>query len=62
LEIHDVAGRRIRTLVDGFREAGAHSVNWNGQDVNGARVPAGVYLYVLKTGGIKESRKMLLVD
>jgi hypothetical protein len=62
LEIYDVTGRCVRTLVDGFREAGTHSVFWNGRDGAGERVPAGVYLYELRSGGVKKSRKMLLVE
>ncbi|MBK7702255.1 MAG: hypothetical protein IPI34_04845 [bacterium] len=45
LRIYDVRGRQVRSLVEGNREAGAHSVVWDGRDdrggnASGVRVPA----------------------
>jgi flagellar hook assembly protein FlgD len=45
LEIYDVAGRKVRSLVDESRSAGYHNVVWNGRDQNGSQVSSGVYLY-----------------
>jgi hypothetical protein len=61
LEIFDVAGKKVRTLVHGVLDAGSHTVDWNGRDAAGQRVPAGFYLYVVKSGDVTEARKMLLV-
>jgi hypothetical protein len=65
LEIFDMLGRRIRTLVDGDAPAGFYDVHWNAADDFGNRVPSGVYLYTIKvTAGatvFSDSRKMLLV-
>lgn len=44
LTIHDAAGRRIRSLVDGVLGAGEHAVTWDGTDASGERLPAGVYI------------------
>ena len=41
--VHDLAGRRIRTLARGLLGAGAHELRWDGRDESGARVRAGVY-------------------
>ena len=49
ISIYDIAGRLIRTLVDGYESAGERSVHWNGRDNNGRRVPNGVYLATLET-------------
>jgi hypothetical protein len=43
VEVFDPAGRRVATLIDGVRDAGAHTVEWSGRDDAGSRVAAGVY-------------------
>lgn len=48
LSIHDVAGRRVRTLAGGRFDAGAHFVPWDGKDERGGE-PAGVFFYRLET-------------
>ncbi|MFH1680822.1 MAG: FlgD immunoglobulin-like domain containing protein, partial [Candidatus Eisenbacteria bacterium] len=61
LEIYDVSGRHLATLVDGFKAEGRHTVQWNGRDGDGRAVPSGVYLYRLKTPFEEMTRKMLLI-
>jgi hypothetical protein len=43
LELFDVRGRRVRTLVDELREAGEHRTTWDGRDDAGRSVPPGIY-------------------
>jgi flagellar hook assembly protein FlgD len=43
LEIFDVSGRHVRTLVDRVLGAGEHRANWDGRDDAGSRVGSGVY-------------------
>jgi len=43
LSVYDVAGRLVRTLVDGACPAGPRAVEWDGRDASGKRVAAGVY-------------------
>lgn len=62
LEVFDAAGRRVRSLVSAVLDAGDHTVAWDGTDDGGRRVPSGVYLYRLESGGIVTGRKMLLVE
>ncbi len=61
MAVFNVAGRRVRTLVDGFVPAGDHEVTWDGRDDRGARVPSGVYFYRLRAGDAVETRRMVLV-
>ncbi len=49
LALHDVQGRRVRTLVDVELPAGSHAVSWDGRDDAGVRVPAGSYWMKLVT-------------
>jgi photosystem II stability/assembly factor-like uncharacterized protein len=57
LQVFDVAGRRVRTLVDEVRPAGRRSVAWDGTDDSGSSLPSGVYFYSLETGGERFVRK-----
>jgi len=61
LEIYNLLGQRVRTLVDGVREAGSHSVLWDGRDDSDKPLPSGVYLYRLRAGEVVQARKMLLL-
>lgn len=62
LAVFDVAGRRVRTLVDGMRSAGSHAATWDGRNEAGRPCPSGVYLYRLDAGDRSDTRKMLLVQ
>jgi hypothetical protein len=60
LSIHDLAGRRVRSLLTGARMgAGAHEVLWDGYTDDGRRVPAGV-LFVRFTAGGRTDRRLLV--
>jgi flagellar hook assembly protein FlgD len=62
LEIYDLIGFRIRTVVGDRRmSAGRHIVTWNGLDENGVAVSSGTYLYRLRTGDHTSTRKMILL-
>jgi hypothetical protein len=62
LRIYDVAGRLVRTLVDGTQSAGVKNVMWQGENDRGARVATGVYFYRLTAPGFEQTRKMVLVQ
>ncbi|MBU1698878.1 MAG: PQQ-binding-like beta-propeller repeat protein [Candidatus Eisenbacteria bacterium] len=49
LRVFDVSGRRVRTLIDGRREAKRHEVTWDGRDDLGGVIAPGIYFYVLDT-------------
>jgi spore coat protein A len=61
LSIYNVAGQRVRTLVNRAYPSGNHVVEWDGLDDSGSRVASGVYFYHLKTGGLQITRKMIMV-
>ncbi|MFQ5652188.1 MAG: alpha/beta hydrolase-fold protein [bacterium] len=61
LEIFNLLGQRIRSLVHTKQRAGTYSVQWDGRTNAGAQVASGVYIYRLRATGLVESRKMLLV-
>jgi len=62
LRIYDVAGRLVRTLLDGIETPGARTAEWNGRDDRGARVSSGVYFYRFSAPGFEATRKMVLVQ
>jgi len=57
LSIYDALGREVAVLVDEVKEAGEQSV-----PVNVARLRAGIYFTVLKTGSVVETKKMVVVE
>ncbi|HXV13511.1 MAG TPA: FlgD immunoglobulin-like domain containing protein, partial [Candidatus Krumholzibacteria bacterium] len=61
IEIYDVTGRAVRTLVDGPRPAGTHRVDWDGRNASGTPVASGVYLYRMTSGTFVETRRMVLL-
>ncbi|NNE44451.1 MAG: T9SS type A sorting domain-containing protein, partial [Gemmatimonadetes bacterium] len=58
--VHDVAGRRIRTLWDGPRQAGRGEIAWDTADEQGHPVPSGIYFVRLRAGDRDTSRKLLV--
>ncbi len=62
LRIFDVLGREVRTLVDQTVAPGQHSVRWDGTDVNGRRLPSGLYLYRMEAGSFSYTRSLVLMQ
>jgi flagellar hook assembly protein FlgD len=60
-EIFDVAGRSVSVLEDGYREAGTHSVSWNGTGTGGGTAASGIYFMRLTVGSRSFSRKIVLL-
>lgn len=62
LQVFDVSGRHVATLVDGPMTADwRHTVTWNGLDDSGRPVGSGVYLYRLVTADLTTARKLVVV-
>jgi hypothetical protein len=61
LQVFDVRGRMIKSLVDQALPAGEHSVSWNGVDHNDRPVATGVYFYRLFADGRTLTKRMMLV-
>jgi hypothetical protein len=62
LDVLDVRGRRVATLVDEARPTGSHEIAWEGRDALGRSLPSGVYLAVLQTATGTSSRKLVLAE
>jgi hypothetical protein len=62
LAIFDLAGRRLRRLVDAAQmDAGHYSAVWDGHDDAGRALPAGVYLYRLSTATGRDTRSVVML-
>ena len=61
VEVYNIAGRLVRTLVDEEQEAGLRSVTWDGTDESGRSVASGVYLYRVDAGERSAKRRMVLL-
>jgi hypothetical protein len=61
LEIFDAGGRKVRTLESGKLASGAHAPGWDGRDVAGRALPAGIYLARLRVAGSQQTRRFALL-
>lgn len=61
LEVYNITGQKIATLVNGHLAAGYHTTIWNGKDDSGRGVSSGIYLYRIKADEYTETRKMVLL-
>lgn len=61
LDIYELLGQKVRTLVAGQRSAGRHEAVWDGRDASGILVGNGVYFYRLQAGELAQMRRMLLL-
>lgn len=59
--IYDILGRAVKTLVNGFQDAGYKSIIWDGTNDKGISVSSGVYIYKIVAGGFNDSKKMLIM-
>jgi M6 family metalloprotease-like protein len=61
VEVFSLTGRRVRELVGATLEAGEHRVRWDGTDATGRGVANGVYVVRIVSGGLKSSKRFLLL-
>jgi len=61
VEIFDINGRMVRSLVDEKQKKGRYSVIWNGKNMHGATVANGSYFYRVKFNETYLVKKMLLI-
>jgi aminopeptidase N len=62
LTVHDLRGRLLRVLADGPREAGPHSLHFDGLDRRGRPLVSGVYLARLQTAAGTSTHRMTLLE
>jgi hypothetical protein len=60
LTIHDVLGRKVKTLASGPHEQGPHHALWDGTDLAGWRVASGVYFALLSAGGEERTTRIVM--
>jgi len=61
LEVFNIVGEKVATLVNQIQTAGVHSVVWNSKNENGISVNSGVYLLKIHAGSFSKVQKMLLL-
>jgi len=61
LNVYDVMGRLVKTLVNNTIEPATYQVVWDGLDNTGQQVSAGIYIYSLQTQGVTMTKKMVLM-
>ena len=62
LSVYNLAGQRVRRLVNAPLTAGHHRLRWSGHDDDGRTLASGVYFYRLQSGARRETRKLILVQ
>ncbi len=61
LEVFNILGRKVQTLVDEKMDPGRHTVTWDGDSGDGRPVATGIYFYRLEVGDTHKTKKMLLL-
>ncbi|MFQ5769614.1 MAG: LamG-like jellyroll fold domain-containing protein [bacterium] len=61
LEIYNLLGQKVRTLINQYQTAGRKYVAWNARDDSGNQVANGVYISVLKMDNFVDKKKMILL-
>ena len=61
ISIYDMLGRRVKTLINRKQSTGFKTVEWNATNDAGDFVSSGVYLYVIQSGKLRHSGKMVLL-
>jgi len=61
VDVFNVYGQHVRSLVDAVQNSGLHRIVWDGKNDNGEPVPSGVYIYRIKAGRMTRAQKMLMV-
>jgi hypothetical protein len=61
LTIYNLLGQTIRTLCDGYQEAGIQTLIWDGRDNGGVQLSSGIYFYRLQADDFYQTKKMLLL-
>ncbi|MCD4817735.1 MAG: T9SS type A sorting domain-containing protein [Candidatus Cloacimonetes bacterium] len=61
IEVYNIKGQKVKTLVNEKLETGDHSIVWNGKNDSGKQVTSGIYFYKLKSGKYTATKKMILM-
>jgi hypothetical protein len=61
LQIFDIRGRLVRSLVNTVRRPGRYAVQWDGRADNGQAIASGMFIYKLQAGNFISKKKMVLI-
>jgi len=61
VEVYNVLGQKVRTLIDHEKSAGSYTITWDGTNSIDKAVPTGIYLYRFQADDHVETKKMLLL-
>lgn len=62
LDVYDMRGARVASLLHGVQPAGAHSATWDGRDASGRRCAPGVYLVRMRAGSYSGTLKLVRME
>mgnify|MGYP001160145129 FL=1 len=61
INIFDISGKVVRTLVDNYKTKGNQTTTWDARDNLGHEVPSGIYYYTIEAGANNQARTMTLI-
>ena len=61
ITIYDMMGKKVKTLINHSQTAGYKSIKWNATNDINEKVSAGIYLYTIKAGEFRQTKKMILL-
>ena len=61
IEIYNLKGELVNTLVDGWHNLGSHEISWNGKDYRDMQVASGTYIYRLTSADVAFSKTVTLL-
>jgi len=61
VEIYNILGLKMKTLINEIKNTGPHKIIWDGYDYTGIKVPSGVYILKFDAGDYVETRKLILL-
>jgi len=61
VEVYNLKGQKVKTILNKQMSSGTHQVNWNGTDEEGNVCGSGIYFYSLHTAKTQELKKMLML-
>lgn len=60
INVYNLKGQKVRTLVNGIKAAQLHNVTFDGKDDNGKQLSSGIYMYKMTAGNSVQTRKMVI--
>jgi hypothetical protein len=61
IEVYNIKGEKVKTLLNETVAAGNNSIEWNGTDDNNRAVSSGVYFYKMKSSTFESAKKMIMM-